>query len=334
MKSKFIDLLFGISISIILYSCSATETRVPRSVGVTSEILVVVQNKEQWKGFIGDTIRAFFEQIQYGLPQDESIFKLANIEVSNLSDMFKKHRNLFIVELNANLKEAKIESKSDGWAKPQRIIRITAPDMQSWIAAFDKNKDAFKLQYNQTERNRILDMFRPLNDGKLSQLVFQSNGIKMLIPQGFYIAKNVGNFIWLRREFEDHSEGLFLYTLPYVDTAQFSFNQLITVRDSLLQKYVPGPSAGSFMSTDKVFITPHLSRTNTYITDFAVEVRGVWNVVGDFMAGPFVSYTFVDPRYQRLVSVEGYVYSPNKDKRDKLRQMESLLYSVELPAKQ
>lgn len=334
MKTKLIGLLLILIVFSGLQSCGPGEIRIPRSVGITSEILIVAQNNEQWKGLIGDTIRAFFEQPQYGLPQDESLFRLATIEVSNFSDMFKKHRNLFFIELKPELTESKIEIKSDVWAKPQRVIRISAPDMKTWIDTFNKHKNEFKLQYDQSERARIMDVFRPLSDGKLAQTIFESIGIKILIPQGFFIAKNEGNFIWLRREFEDHGEGILIYTLPYRDTAQFSLNQIIAVRDSLLRKHVPGPSTGSFMSTDKVFTVPLATRTNAYVTDFAVETRGVWNVVGDFMAGPFVSYTVVDPRFARLVTLEGYVYHPNKDKRDNLRQLESLLYSLEFPAMQ
>ncbi len=64
-----------------------------------------------------------------------------------------------------------------------------------------------------------------------------------------------------------------------------------------------------------------------------METRGVWNVVGDFMAGPFLSYTVVDERHGRLITLEGYVYAPNKPKRDYLRQMEAILYSLEIPKK-
>ncbi len=57
-------------------------------------------------------------------------------------------------------------------------------------------------------------------------------------------------------------------------------------------------------------------------------MRGVWNVEHDFMGGPFVSYTFVDPGNNQIVTIYGYVYHPNKKKRNLLRQVEAILYSV------
>ena len=65
-----------------------------RSVGGSSEILLVTQNDEQWNGVMGQTVRDFFEQEQYGLPQPEKNFKVAHINADALNDMFKKHRNL------------------------------------------------------------------------------------------------------------------------------------------------------------------------------------------------------------------------------------------------
>ena len=46
------------------------------------------------------------------------------------------------------------------------------------------------------------------------------------------------------------------------------------------------------------------------------------------MGGPFVSYTFADPRTAKLVTVEGFYYEPNQKKRNMLMQLEALAYSV------
>ena len=46
------------------------------------------------------------------------------------------------------------------------------------------------------------------------------------------------------------------------------------------------------------------------------------------MGGPFVSYTFVDERRGKLVTVEGFFYEPNKEKRNALLQLEAIAYSL------
>ncbi|HQO49066.1 MAG TPA: DUF4837 family protein [Bacteroidales bacterium] len=320
--------VFTIIFLLFLLSCNEPEQRIARSVGATGEILVVSQNDLQWDRQIGESVRAFFGQDQYGLPQSEPIFKLSEIKIDKLSEMFKKHRNLFVIEINPKLSEAQVETRSDLWAKPQRVVKISAPNAESWAEAFAKNKEGFLLLYNQTERERLLNIFRPTAKADLMEEVYKTFQMKMLIPEGFYVAKQLPGFMWLRKETNDMSQGFILYQRPYRDTADFSLNKFVKVRDSLLFQYVPGPSDGSFMTTDKEFVKPKLVKTTHFVTDYATEVRGMWNVTGDFMAGPYLSYTFVNPASQQLVTAEGYIYYPNKDKRDQLRQLEALLHSI------
>ena len=301
-----------------------------RSAGGTSEILVVTQNKEQWDGMIGDTIRAFFLQPQYGLPQPETIFKLSHINVSGFTDMFKKHKSLLIVEINQALDKPVVETAEDLWAAPQRVIKIIAPDRTSWCQIFEEQKEVYKMMFDKVERDRIMTVLRPSNDTKITQRIKEKMGFDMTIPSGFFISKDEPDFLWIRKELEKNSFGIFIYTTPYKDTLQLELSSLVAVRDRMLQKYVPGPADGSFMTTEKEFGPPVVSYPSNYPTGFAAELRGMWCLMGDYMAGPFVSYTFPDNKTGNLVTLEGYVYYPNHDKRDDLLQLQSLLYSVKL----
>lgn len=302
-----------------------------RSAGGTSEILVVTQNDEQWDGMIGDTIRSFFLQAQYGLPQPEACNKLSHLNVNGFNDMFKKHKCILLVEINPNLKDVVVETGEDLWASPQRVVKIVAPNRTAWCETFNKQKEAYKVMYDQVERARILSILRPSNDTKVTQRIKDKFGFDMIIPSGFFISKEESDFMWIRKELEKNSFGIFIYTTPYKDTIQLERDNLVTVRDRMMQRYVPGPAEGSFMTTEKEFVPPMLNYISTFPTGFAAELRGMWCLVGDYMAGPFVSYTFPDNRTGDLVTLEGYIYYPNHDKRDDLLQVQSLLYSVKMP---
>lgn len=302
-----------------------------RSAGGTSEIMVVTQNDEQWDGMIGDTIRAFFLQAQYGLPQPEAIKKLSHIKSSGLTDMFRKHKCILLVEINPALEKPVVETGEDLWSSPQRVLKIIAPDRTSWCKAFNEHKEAFKVMYDKVERDRILSVLRPSNDEQIVKRIQEKMGFTMTIPSGFYIAKDEPDFMWLRKELPKNSFGVFIYSTPYKDTLQLELNSLVSVRDRLLQQYVPGPADGSFMTTEKEFVPPMLNYISTYPTGFAAEMRGMWCLVGDYMAGPFVSYSFADEKTGNLVTLEGYVYYPNHDKRDDLLQLQSILYSIQFP---
>ena len=313
-----------------LSSCEREQTaKQDRSAGGTSEILVVTQNDEQWDGMIGDTIRAFFLQPQYGLPQPEPLNKLSHINVSGFTDMFRKHKSLLLVEIDPKLDKPVVETGENLWAAPQRVYKIIAPNRTSWCETFNQYKEAYKVMYDKVERERIMSVLRPSTDNKIVQRIKDKMGFSLTIPSGFYIAKDESDFLWLRKELPKNSFGIFIYTTPYKDTVQLDMSNLVTVRDRYLQKYVPGPTDGSFMTTEKEFVPPLVNYISTYPTGFAAEMRGMWCLVGDYMAGPFVSYTFPDEQTGNLVTLEGYVYYPNHDKRDDLLQLQSILYSVQ-----
>jgi hypothetical protein len=58
---------------------------------------------------------------------------------------------------------------------------------------------------------------------------------------------------------------------------------------------------------------------------YAVETRGLWKLTNNTMGGPFLSYIFVDEELNRLYYIEGYVYSPGKDKRNSMKEIEAIL---------
>ena len=302
--------------------------RKDRSAGGTSEILIVTQNDEQWNGMIGDSIRYYFLDYQYGLPQPESINELAHINVSGFSDMFKKHKCIIEVEIKPEMEKATTETAVDLWAAPQRYVKITAPSSTAWVEQFESQKKTFKLWFDQVERTRIMNVFRPSVDNSIVNAIGKKFGFTLTVPQGFYIGKSEPDFMWIRKELERSSACILIYQTPYLDTAQFNKESLVAFRDRMLQQNIPGPLEGSYMKTETEFVPPMLTFASDFPTDYALELRGMWCVENDFMAGSFVSYSFVNPNTGNLVTVEGYYYEPNQKKRDQMLQLESILYSM------
>lgn len=315
---------------IALQSCESKNgksTKV-RSIGSTSEILVVLQNDELKDGKLGNVLREYLEREQYGLMQSEPLFDLAFITVSNFSDMFHKHRNLLIIEFDNQSLETKVEAMTDRWSSPQRVIKITSPSVAVFSKDFPNYSDGILDDYSDAERKRILTVFRPSSKNKVTTAVAEKFNLNMTIPAGFFMAKSEPGFMWIRKEVSEHSQGIVIISEPYLDKAQFSKSSVVARTNRELLQYVPGPSEGSYMQITSEFIEPSWKQVDGIETDYAVEVRGVWDVVNDFMGGPFVSYTFVDENNENIITIMGYVYRPNKDKRNLLRQMEAIIYSV------
>ena len=300
-----------------------------RSIGNTSEILVVVENEQQWENSIGNVIKEKFGRPQYGLNQEEPIYDLAHIQKNSFSDLFKKHRNILIVDIDKNITKPKIELREDYWSKPQKLIKITAASADEFNTVFKKNAETFRLKFDQAERERILTVFSSTSPNKTTTKITEQFGINLTIPREFYVAKTETDFMWVRKETEAFSQGILIFSEPYQDTAQFSNPSIIARTNRFQQRFVPGAIEGSYMATDDEFIPPVSEIVSDFITGYTVETRGLWKVEGDFMSGPFLSYTFVNPKNNQIVTLMGYVYQPNKNKRDLLRQLEAMLYSAQ-----
>jgi len=316
----------------LLSSCNEkpSQQRKDRSVGGTAEILFVTQNEEQWNGSMGEAVRTFFEEEQYGLPQPEKTYKVANINMVAMNDMFKKHRNLIIAEINPELPNPIIESENDWMAAPQYATRIKAKDAETWIKVFDSQKDKLKQIFDENERERFLNFFRPNANTDVMNKVRNKFGITMTIPKDFCISVDRDNYMSITKDVETKElvMNLIIYELPYKNQSDLGETSLIKVRDSIVKKYIAGPADGSYMITDLDFVPPVFTTLPDFPAGYAVEMRGMWNMHNEFMAGPFVSYTIVNPTNSKLITVEGFVYYPNKEKRDFLKQLESIIYSI------
>ena len=82
------------------------------------------------------------------------------------------------------------------------------------------------------------------------------------------------------------------------------------------------------MSTAEVIVPE--SQKLLFKGHFAVETRGLWDVKGDFMGGPFLNYAIHDEKRNRIINLDGYTYYPNKDKRDLMLQLETVFYTLHL----
>lgn len=56
----------------------------------------------------------------------------------------------------------------------------------------------------------------------------------------------------------------------------------------------------------------------------ALQARGLWGMVNDFMGGSFVTYMIKDEENQRIILLDGFVHAPGKRKRPELRKLDMI----------
>ena len=61
-----------------------------------------------------------------------------------------------------------------------------------------------------------------------------------------------------------------------------------------------------------------------------IETRGTWEVKNDYMAGPFLNYIIQDTINNRLLVMEGFVFSPSIHKRNYMVELEAIFRSLKI----
>ena len=165
-------------------------------------------------------------------------------------------------------------------------------------------------------------------DMALRQLVADKFGGSPYFPDGYLLRKNTDNFVWISYETTYINLGVFVYRIPYKDETSLKLENLMAATAEVMKDNVPGMVDNSYMTISSE-ITPGLQVMKYKNRNF-VEMRGLWEVKNDFMGGPFVIHAFYDKNNpSEIIVVEGFVYAPRYDKRDYIRQVESILYSFD-----
>lgn len=325
-------LTLAILIGIVsLSSCDESEktkdSRKQGSTGATAEVLVVIE-KELWDGQAGDAIRAALLQDVPVMPWGEQMFDVVQMNPKDFIPMYQKHHSIIIAQLDGSLDSARVQTKEDYWAAPQRLIRLRAPNSASLAEAFTLREENIIELLREADRERLTKLFTELQSTEIKSRIIKEMNLNLTVPSGFYVAKMTPEFAWLRKETKDWSQGIIIYFTPYEDTSYFNPQLIINRRDQMCMLYIPGSVEGSYMKTANSF--PPESKRLDFKGHFAVETVGLWDLEGDFMGGPFLNYAILDEENNRIVSIDGYTYFPNNDKRDLMMQLDAIMHTLEL----
>lgn len=294
--------------------------------GEPGELLVVI-NDEYKNSETGEFVCSILNEEEIGLTQSESPFSIILISQNNFSSVFRNYRNILVLNVDKKYTNTQIQYRKDLWTQHQAYVSIGANNPEELKNAISTKKNNIIEYFISAEIDRYQQLYKSANNQLVEKAIKKQFGLNISVPNGFNINKIDNDFMWISLESKVHSQGLILYERPYTDTAQFNKTNLLNYRDSIVKVHIPGPSDGSYMTTE--YILPIQRKVGKYIyDDYTIELRGKWRVENDFMAGPFTSYTFCNPEKNKLYTIEGYVYYPNKEKRNFMRQLQAICRSV------
>lgn len=333
MKPAF---LMKITISLFLLmavaACKEKGKALPVPSGSSNEILIVM-DKAEWQGPVGDTVKQWFTQEQIGLPQPEPVFDIINLPVAFFDKNVKAYRNVLMAKISPEIDSATIRFKDSPWSQTQKYFEIDAPSEAAFLKVFEANKQKMLDVFLKAEQDRLMANYKKKPDSEIYRLFKDKYHLYLSCPSGYLINKDTTDFVWISRETRVDSRGIIFFQKEYKDAAQFGERAIVDTVNAALEKFIPGPLPKTYMALDTV--APIVSNVYNYAgKHYAVLLRGLWMVVNDYMGGPFVLNVILDQENNRVLYMMGYIYAPDDKKRNMLRQVEAILFTAGLDYKE
>lgn len=293
--------------------------------------LVVVASQPIWVGELGDSLRSLLAAPIPYLPQQEPEFDVLRTTPDGFKNIVAEHRNILKVLVDEKVQEAAVGVEYDVTAAPQIVLTLQGPSEKAVIDYLAEHGDKLVYAVKMAERDRAIANAKKFGMPGIEQAIKKHFGVEMNVPKGYILAAQSDDFVWARYEYPEASQGFVVYSYPYTSEQELTVKALVEARNRFVKR-IPGPSEGSYMITSPVF-EPDV-RTFRLEGRLWVEMRGFWDVEGDFMGGPFVSYTTIDTTTGCIFTIDCYVYAPKlpPHKRNLMHGLEHLLYTIQFPA--
>lgn len=326
-------------IALLLTACVGGEKHIPSSSGAQGEVLVVM-SKGHWESEPGALVRGVLEQPLLNLPQREPRFKVVQCAPKDFGSLLQTHHTVLLASIGDS-DTASTRLLIDRFARGQMVMQIAAPTATAWNRVFASEADELVAVFERHQLERVATRLKKERNMELVKNIEAYHGITMDIPGGYKVMKQAHSTTWLERDRlmtgsglqHNTIEGLLIHHHAYHGKTDFSVLNLVDLRDSVTRVSVQGPVPGSYMIVQRNFETLDLmpqARAVQLDGNYAYLMHGLFGMEGAKMGGPFVSLSTVCESEGRLITVEGFVYAPQFNKREYIRELEAILFSTRL----
>lgn len=324
-------ILFSVLILLAFAGCKSSGDKkyIKGSAGNPYEMFAVMP-KGLWEGVVGDTVRNSLMKDVEMINFDEPAFDVLYLAPDGFKGLALEHRNVVIARYGSEYPKAEVLSERNKYVQPQLYVIFQAPNQQALVTLVDQKIDSVRGVFEKEETTRFAAKVSQKGSVAVQDSIKKIFGFTMAVPSGTTVRNIIkdSSFLWSSYEMPESSQGLVVYSYPYKGEPFTSAN-IVKERNRFL-KLVPGALKNSYMSTSdyvEPVVTEQIIKGRKWY-----EARGFWRVEGDFMGGPFVSYSTVDQANNRVLVLDNYVYSPNpsKGQRNYIKQLESLVNTVKI----
>ena len=303
----------------VLSSCGDGATMKPRSSGEPYDVVVVSNDSR-----VRTILSRMLETLLSGLPQQENAFDVSHAADGSSLQAYRYARAIVVADIDAQRHSAtRLRYEKDVYASPQMIVYLETPSADSLIADHTRIGGSLRALLGRFETNTALRHLRKSHSPAREKEVEKAVGCRILVPADLVKTKSGDHFIWLSDDGSSSVRSICIYSAPGTDV---SVDRLTALRDSVMRVNIKGETDAMYLTTERR-IAPSL-RTIKVGGRMVVEMRGLWQMQGDIMGGPFVSHTIVDTLRGRTITAEAFVYAPGESKRNIIKRMEAALYTL------
>jgi len=355
--------MFGsmLLITMGLSACQDIQYR-PNAVGKDGEVTIVADSTV-WNGPVGEALHEQIGAYLRTLPAPEPAFDLRQTDIHSerAFTLLKRQKNLVFVapltdtsnvakflssRLDEGARDAVLAGKSaiisrrDLWRRQQQVVYIVAATTDSLVAIINRSGPDIRYSFDKISRERMnISMFKRGRQENIEARLMDKHGFAVNMQHDYFIAIDTTNFVWLRRVVSSDSwRSMFVYYEDHADPSTLTPDWVMAKQDKLSKTYLQG-NLGGYTAID--YRRPFWSENINFKDHFAYETRGLWHMIGDGddgakvefgMGGPFNTYAFYDQNDGRIYLLCGMVFAPGYNKREFLRQMETIAYTFRTKA--
>nr|MBS0037310.1 DUF4837 family protein [Saprospiraceae bacterium] len=325
----------------------------PSAIGKMQQLNLVVDS-QLWQTSLRDSFAFYYQGAYLILPQPEPIYDVRVLEVDELlEDPIKRELKLFfkianLADTNSTLTrmvindlgESRIEESlqnsdfgvqivRDKWARGQMIVYLYGKNIDALIdgtvRSFDRIHERIKEFYNTTIQAEV---YGGGINRELTGLIRSKFNVNIDIPSNWVKAVEEDHFLWLREEQKNASLSLLFTSIPYEELEQLSREYLRNLRDSVTVEQISSGKEGSYMLVEDSFL-PTFYFQYDLNGNYAIELRGIWDMYSDFMGGPFQSVLVLNEAENRLIFVDAFAYAPAENKRNHMIKLDYIIKTLD-----
>lgn len=254
-----------------------------------------------------------------GLPQREPLCRLIQVKKGKTQGSYLLVRTRIVV--NIGERDFSVRLSYDENAAPQNIIRITARSAQQLQERL--NGERLRQIVNEVELKHLADIVssNPSKQNKeMQDEIKKMFGIDMKIPVSMNASKKAKDFIWISNNASTGMQNLLVFKVKSEERRMKNSNA------------VPADDKAQI---DSILRTNMLGETDSMYMEIPVlSERGLWEMKGDAMGGPYVMHRIHKPTSLAEIQqgydlyIIGFVYAPEMKKKILIKQLEAAISTI------